>query len=147
MPQAHKAKQHESVLVVHCDSVEKVNAALQAGAERILFGGDCFNHQLPSGGGLCQGCQAGAQGRPSAGLCYTAYRQGSVTGIFHKLFTLWEEMQPDFVYINNNGLWPLAKKHAALNLVADMSLNIFNSQTLQFWQEQGVLQVQCSAPS
>lgn len=32
---------------------------------------------------------------------------------------------------------PLAKKHAALNLVADMSLNIFNSQTLQFWQEQG----------
>ena len=48
VPQAHKAKQHESVLVVHCDSVEKVNAALQAGAERILFGGDCFNHQLPS---------------------------------------------------------------------------------------------------
>ena len=28
---------------------------------------------------------------------------------FDKLFTLWEELQPNLVYINNNGLWPLAK--------------------------------------
>ena len=82
-------------------------------------------------------CQAGAQGRPSAGFATPRIIKEAQLAYFDKLFTLWEEIQPDFVYINNNGLWPLAKKHAALNLVADMSLNIFNSQTLQFWQEQG----------
>lgn len=137
VPQAHKAKQHESVLVVHCDSVEKVNAALQAGAERILFGGDCFNHQLPSEADYAKAAKLVRKAGRQLAFATPRIIKEAQLAYFDKLFTLWEELQPDFVYINNNGLWPLAKKHVALNLVADMSLNIFNSQTLQFWQEQG----------
>ena len=137
VPQAHKAKQHESVLVVHCDSVEKVNAALQAGAERILFGGDCFNHQLPSEADYAKAAKLVRKAGRQLAFATPRIIKEAQLAYFDKLFTLWEELQPDFVYINNNGLWPLAKKHAELNLVADMSLNIFNSQTLQFWQEQG----------
>ncbi len=128
-----------STLTVHCDSLSKVEAALQAGAERILFGGECFNHRLPGDGDYAK----------AVGLCRRAGRQIAFATprivkekqleYFDRLFALWRQLRPDFVYINNNGLWLLARKYPALQLVADMSLNIFNSQALQFWQESGAV--------
>ena len=136
VPSAHKIRQHKAVLTVHCDSVKKVNVALQAGAERILFGGDCFNHQLPSEADYTKVAQlVRKEGRELAFATPRIVKEAQL-GYFDKLFALWETLAPDYVYINNNGLWPLAKKYK-LNLVADISLNLFNSQTLQFWGEQG----------
>lgn len=144
-PLAHKNRHIVSKLTVHCDSLAKVNSALQAGAERILFGGDCFNHQLPAHQDYIK----------VAEMCRKAGRQFAFAtpriikedqlNYFNKLFALWNELKPDFVYINNNGLWPLAKKYEKLVLFADTSLNIFNSQTLQFWQEQGAVGATLSA--
>ena len=136
MPSAHKIRHNEAVLTVHCDSVKKVNVALQAGAECILFGGDCFNHVLPSEADYTKVAQlVKKEGRELAFATPRIVKEAQL-GYFDKLFALWETLAPDYVYINNNGLWPLAKKYK-LNLVADISLNLFNSQTLQFWGEQG----------
>ena len=136
VPSAHKIRHNEAVLTVHCDSVKKVNVALQAGAERILFGGDCFNHVLPSEADYTKVAQlVKKEGRELAFATPRIVKEAQF-GYFDKLFALWETLAPDYVYINNNGLWPLAKKYK-LNLVADISLNLFNSQTLQFWGEQG----------
>ena len=136
VPSAHKIRHNEAVLTVHCDSVKKVNVALQAGAERILFGGDCFNHVLPSEADYTKVAQlVKKEGRELAFATPRIVKEAQL-GYFDKLFALWETLAPDYVYINNNGLWPLAKKYK-LNLVADISLNLFNSQTLQFWGEQG----------
>ncbi|WP_293838605.1 U32 family peptidase [uncultured Phascolarctobacterium sp.] len=136
VPNAHKVRHNEAVLTVHCDSVKKVNVALQAGAERILFGGDCFNHQLPTEADYTKVAQlVRKEGRELAFATPRIVKEAQL-GYFDKLFALWESLQPDYVYINNNGLWPLAQRYA-LNLVADISLNLFNSQTLQFWGEQG----------
>ena len=136
MPSAHKIRHNEAVLTVHCDSVKKVNVALQAGAERILFGGDCFNHVLPSEADYTKVAQlVQKEGRELAFATPRIVKEAQLS-YFDKLFALWETLAPDYVYINNNGLWPLAKKYK-LNLVADISLNLFNSQTLQFWGEQG----------
>lgn len=136
-PQVRSHHGVTSKLCLHCDSVSKVNAALETGAERILFGGDCFNHILPSEKDY----------REAAALCKKAGRELAFAtprivneaqlAYYEKLFQLWEELEPDAVYINNNGLWLAAKKCAGLKLIADMSLNIFNSQSLQFWQEMG----------
>lgn len=136
VPSAHKSRHNEAVLTVHCDSVKKVNVALQAGAERILFGGDCFNHQLPTEADYTKVAQlVHKEGRELAFATPRIVKEAQL-GYFDKLFALWETLAPDYVYINNNGLWPLAQKYE-LNLVADISLNLFNSQTLQFWGEQG----------
>lgn len=133
----HKMRHNKSVLTVHCDSIGKVNAALQAGAERILFGGDCFNHQLISYDDYIKVADlCNKVGRQFAFATPRIIKESQLT-YFAKLFALWADLQPDLVYINNNGLWPLAKKYTSLNLFADASLNIFNSQSLQFWQEQG----------
>ncbi|MDY4921116.1 MAG: U32 family peptidase [Phascolarctobacterium sp.] len=135
-PAQHKPKATQAKLTVHCDSVSKVNAALQAGAERILFGGDCFNHQLPSNADYTKVAElCRKQGRELAFATPRIVKEAQLN-YFAKLFELWQELVPDFVYINNNGLWPLAKKYN-LPVVADMSLNIFNVQSLEFWQEQG----------
>lgn len=134
-PNAYKHSFAAGKLTVHCDSVAKVNAALQAGAERILFGGDCFNHQLPTNpdyAKVTEMCRKA--GREIAFATPRIIKEAQLT-YFDKLFAWWQELGPDFVYINNNGLWPLAKKYPKLKLIADMSLNIFNSQSLQFWQE------------
>lgn len=136
-PKAHKRAGTSSVLTVHCDSLGKVNAALQAGAERILFGGDCFNHQLPSNEDYVKAAELCRKtGRQLAFATPRIVKEAQL-GYFDKLFALWQQLEPDIVYINNNGLWPLGRKYAGLKLAADMSLNIFNSQALQFWQENG----------
>lgn len=134
-------KQHavSTKLTVHCDSVSKVNAALQAGAERILFGGDCFNHQLPSNADYAKVIELCRRAGRELAFATPRIVKEAQLSYFDKLFALWQELQPDYVYINNNGLWPLAKKYSGLKLIADMSLNIFNSQSLQFWQEQGAV--------
>ena len=136
-PAAHKRQPVDCKLTVHCDSVAKVNAALQAGAERILFGGDCYNHVLPTNDDYAKVAEMCRKAGREIAFATPRIIKEAQLGYFDKLFALWEQLQPNYVYINNNGLWPLAKKHQGLPLVADMSLNIFNSQTLQFWQEQG----------
>ncbi|WP_405380080.1 DUF3656 domain-containing protein [Phascolarctobacterium sp.] len=136
-PAAHKRQPVDCKLTVHCDSVAKVNAALQAGAERILFGGDCYNHVLPTNDDYAKVAEMCRKAGREVAFATPRIIKEAQLGYFDKLFALWEQLQPNYVYINNNGLWPLAKKHQGLPLVADMSLNIFNSQTLQFWQEQG----------
>ena len=48
------------------------------------------------------------------------------------------EARPDAIYIHNNGVWQLAREYGGeLSLIADMSLNVFNSQSLLFWRENG----------
>ncbi|WP_293728511.1 U32 family peptidase [uncultured Phascolarctobacterium sp.] len=136
-PKAHKRTGISSVLTVHCDSLGKVNSALRAGAERILFGGDCFNHQLPSNEDYVKAAELCRKAGRQLAFATPRIVKEAQLGYFDKLFALWQQLEPDLVYINNNGLWPLGRKYAGLKLAADMSLNIFNSQALQFWQENG----------
>lgn len=138
-PRMRKPRPVQSKLTVHCDSVGKVNAALQAGAERILFGGDCFNHQLPSEADYVKVAELCRKAGRELAFATPRIIKEAQLGYFDKLFALWQDLKPDYVYINNNGLWPLAKKYGLLKLVADISLNIFNSQSLQFWQESGAV--------
>ena len=46
----------------------------------------------------------------------------------------------DLLYIHNLGVWQLAKEqNRTVPLWADMSLNIYNTQNLQFWKEAGAV--------
>lgn len=56
---------------------------------------------------------------------------------FAELFAYWQKLKPDAVYISNNGLWQLAQQYSGWSLWADMPLNIYNDQNLEFWREQG----------
>ena len=97
-PAAHKPRPVQSKLTVHCDSVGTVNAALQAGAERILFGGDCFNHQLPSEADYVKVAELCRKAGRELALATPRIIKEAQLGYFAKLFALWQELQPDYVY-------------------------------------------------
>ena len=131
------SRSRSSLLTVHCDSLAKVKSALASGAGRILFGGDCFNRFNPAPSDYEAALKlAHDAGREIAFATPRVVKELQLT-YFERLFALWEKLGADYVYINNNGLWPLAKKHPGVSFIADMSLNIFNSQSLKFWQERG----------
>lgn len=137
---AHKRIKRESVLTVHCDSLDQVRTSLKYGADRIIFGGDCFNRQLPSADNYTEAVAlVRKKGRQIAFSTPRIVKEGQLK-YFNHLFILWEKLAPDYVYLNNNSLWPLAMKYKGLHCVADISLNIFNSQSLLFWQKQGAVE-------
>ena len=138
VPNAKKRTHDGAVLTVHCDSFGKVNAALQAGAERILFGGDCFTHIPLSDDDYRKATNMVRKAGRQLAFATPRIVKEAQLKYFDRLFALWSELEPDFVYISNNGLWSIAVKHG-LKPVADMSLNIFNYQSLEFWKEQGAV--------
>ena len=135
-------KAGESILTVHCDTIAKVQAALEAGAERILFGGDCFEHEaqvlLPEKDYETAVKLVRKAGRQIAMATPRIVKEAQLP-YFDKLFALWQELGVDYIYLNNNGLWSIAKKYPEVKYWADQSLNIFNSQSLQFWKEMGAV--------
>ncbi|MCQ2381413.1 MAG: U32 family peptidase [Acidaminococcaceae bacterium] len=126
----------QGILAVHCDTVDKVKAALDCGANRIIYGGDAFSVKYINDADYAKVVKLMKDKGAEIAFATPRIVKEEQLEYFAKLFAYWEKLQPDFVYINNIGLWNLAKGYK-LNLWADHSLNIFNSQALQFWQEQG----------
>lgn len=135
VPSGHKLTRSAKV-TVHCDSLDKVNAALEAGAERILFGGDCFNHVNPSEEQYRRAVEMVHKAGREIAMATPRIIHEAQLNYFKKLFNLFDEIKVDYVYISNNGLWNMAQGKS-FKPWADMSLNIFNNQSLQFWKEHG----------
>ena len=119
-------------LAVHCDTLEKVNYALKAGADRIIFGGDAFATKIITEADYRQAAALAKEGGKE--ICFATPRivKEEQLPFFRKLFALWSGLQPDYVYVNNNSLLTLAKEFPTLKLWADHSLNIYNKHTLAF---------------
>ena len=131
----HKLNKSTKV-TVHCDSLDKVNAALEAGAERILFGGDCFNHINPTDDHYRRAVEMVHKAGREIAIATPRIVHEAQLNYFKRLFNLFDELKVDYVYISNNGLWNMAQGKS-FKPWADMSLNIFNNQSLQFWKEHG----------
>lgn len=137
VPEEKGSRSRHSLLTVHCDTAAKAEAALNAGADRILFGGDSFNSKFISDDDYRTVAQLARRAGKEFAFATPRIVKESQLKYFDRLFSLWNELQPDCVYINNNGLWLMARKYKNLHLWADNSLNIYNVQSLEFWREQG----------
>lgn len=137
LPKEKGSRSRHSLLTVHCDTVAKAEAALNAGADRILFGGDSFSSKFISEEDYRAVAQLARRAGKEFAFATPRIVKESQLAYFDKMFALWNELQPDCVYINNNGLWLMAREYANLHLWADGSLNIYNVQSLEFWREQG----------
>ena len=213
---AHRnTKNKGAILAVHCDTLEKVQVALQCGAKRIIYGGDCFTSTFSSLSGqvavgdrvqpsairnpsvsltlasppnwgprvsimrtllnsdgsplnpassgatwseatrrMSKAEPVGKQGlrdadyeavvqmcrQAGAGCAFATPRivKEYQLPLFRKFFAQWSGLKPDYVYINNNSLAQLAKEYPDLHYWADHSLNIYNTHSLDFWQERGM---------
>ncbi|MBQ7760296.1 MAG: DUF3656 domain-containing protein [Acidaminococcaceae bacterium] len=137
VPQERGTRGSRSIVTVHCDTVAKVEAALNGGADRILFAGDCFSTKVVTNEDYRTVVTLARKAGKEVAFATPRIIKEAQLKYFDKLFALWNELAPDYVYISNNSLWPLAKKYPNLKLWADMTLNIYNVQSLEFWHEAG----------
>ena len=125
-------------LTVWVDTVDKVKAALEGGADWIIFGGDRFSIRDVTF--TDYGTAAKLTKRTGRNIAFSTPRivkEGQL-GYFARFLQQAEECGVDLLYVHNLGIWQLAKEMKIKTpLWADMSLNIFNTQTLWFWKEAG----------
>ncbi|MCE5287520.1 MAG: DUF3656 domain-containing protein, partial [Pelosinus sp.] len=124
-------------LMVNVDSLEKVEAALKAGADVILFGGETFQHRAI----------ADDEYRRVAELVHSKSKKVIFNtprlikewqiASFRKSLALFQELRPDGVSIANLGTISLAKELIDLPLYGDYSLNVYNSVAVDFFAQQG----------
>lgn len=145
VPAEKISRSKHALLTVHADTVAKAQAALAGGADYIIFGGDIFSsRQLPRQSYAEVAGLAQNYGKKWAIATPRIVKEGQLP-YFAELFAYWQQLKPDAVYISNNGLWQLAQQYSGLSLWADMSLNIYNDQNLEFWREQGAVGATLSA--
>ena len=127
-----------SRLTVWVDTVDKVKAALEVGADWIIFGGDRYSSRdvtftdYETAAKLVR-----SAGRHIAFSTPRIVKEGQLE-FFKTFLRQAEDCGIDLLYVHNSGVWKLAKDLSLKTpLWADMSLNIYNTQSLQFWKEAG----------
>ncbi len=132
-----KCRHTGSIITVHCDTVAKAEIAINAGADRILFGGDNFSREGYSSDDYRKIITKARKAGKEVAFATPRIVKEKQLSYFEKLFFQWNELEPDYVYISNIGLWPMAKKYPKLKLWTGLSINTYNSQSLAFWDEAG----------
>lgn len=143
---AHGIKSKESIyasstnalLSVWVDTPQKAQAALAGGADWIIYGGDVFSTKkdvfddFPSTVKLVH-----SHHKKIAVSTPRIVAEGQIPYVAQTLLDA-VRSGADQINIHNLSTWQLAKeKTIDIPLWADMSLNIYNSQSLKFWQEHG----------
>ena len=129
-----------SELTVWVDTVDKVKAALEGGADWIIFGGDRYSSRditfidYETAAKLVY-----SAGRKIAFSTPRIVKEGQL-GFFRTFLQQAEDCGIDLLYVHNLGIWQLAAEmNLKTPLWADMSLNTYNTQSLQFWKEAGAV--------
>ncbi len=130
--------QGNPALSVWTDTAEQTRAALEGGADRIIFGGDRFSTKNLSFADCAQAVSlVHSAGRKIAlGTPRIIAEEG--LALFERFLADAQNSGADMLCVHNLGLWQLAREaKLTIPLWADMSLNIANSQSLAFWAEHG----------
>ena len=142
LAELERTQNHEQIktsqLTVWVDTVDKVKAALEAGADWILFGGDRYSSRDVTFTDYETAAKLTKEaGRHIAFATPRIVKEGQLA-FFSKFLQQAEDCGIDLLYVHNSGIWQLAKElEVKTPLWADMSLNTYNTQSLQFWKEAG----------
>ncbi len=131
-------------LMVACDTLEQVKAALAGGADGILFGGDSYRHHVIT----AKEYQAAWQLAKDAGARIDfnmprIVRETHQKGV-ERLMAAWRDFPPAAVHVHNIGTLGLVRRLTTLPIHADYSLISYNRQTLAFLKEYGVAEATLS---
>lgn len=115
-------------LVAHVDTLEKLKAALDAGADEILFGGETFTNQPVKN--IKEAIElAHKRGKKISLATPRIVREGEPFDIPAGF---------DSVYVHNLATLRLAKRFADVPIRTDFSLHVFNNATINYLRGLGV---------
>lgn len=125
-------------LIVNVDTLEKLEAALVAGADWVLYGGETYNHRSITADEYRQAVELTRyHGRKIILNTPRLVKEWQIPGL-RKELELFTEICPDGISVGNLGSLHIARQICPLPLHADFSFNIYNSAAVCFLTEQGV---------
>lgn len=131
-------------LVVNVDTFAKVEAALENGADIILFGGESFQHEMITAADY-QRVYDLVKGQQKKLLFNTPrLLQKWQMDSFKKLLSSFQHMKLDAFSINNIATIALVRDVLDVPMHADAAMNIYNPYAIQFLANLGVTSVTLS---
>ncbi len=125
-------------LVAHVDTLEKLIAALDAGADEILYGGETFTNRSVKN--FSEAIElVHARGKKFSLATPRIVREDEMPAL-EKILSA----EADAVYVHNLATLSLAKKFSAAQIRTDFSLHVFNGATINFLAGMGVTGVTLS---
>lgn len=137
--QERKGKRAEPQLSVYVTDLASLEAAVSYGADIVYFGGESYRSKglvtesdIKAGAEFCQ--------KNGASMVLSSPRTMNDQHLkqFSRLLEHTRELPVDGVLVGNLGLLKIIRDYTDKPVVADFSLNVFNSATLHYLKEQGV---------
>ena len=144
-PESGSAAGGAARIIVAVDSLEKAAAALEAGADGLLFGGDTYDHRALTADDYRAACQ---MARESGRLIH--FNTPRIVRAAHweslvRLMRDWAALAPDGINVHNIATLALAREAAAgVPLQSDYSLIAYNTLTADALRELGVSRITAS---
>lgn len=128
----------KSKLLARVDNLESARAAIDAGANGVIFGGETYNHRSIEADEYVK--IADFVKRREGEIYFSSPRIVKLDeeNYFTKYLSLFEKIKPAGIYLQNIGQILRAKEETGLPLFADFSLISYNSYTLEFLKNYGM---------
>ena len=138
-----KNREKSAKLVVRVDSVAKAKAAVDAGADGIIFGGDSYSHHVFSLKEYSDVFEYAKKYNRTVDFNTPRILRAAAAEKMQKMMQEWEKIGADTVLVHNIGSLYMAQK-TGLPVQSDFSLISYNEQTIQHLKELGVVRATLS---
>lgn len=131
-------RRHKPALTVNVDTLDKLKAAVDNGADSILFGGECFSGQVLSATEYQYAADYAWQHNRK--IIFNTPRllpQSQLPAVKEQL-ALFNTIKPDAISAGNIGTLQLLQEHSAVPVHGDYPLNIYNSITANYFTKLGL---------
>ena len=125
-------------LIVSVDTAVKAKAALQAGADGVLFGGESYSHEVIPAAAYHEVWQMARQLGRSIYFNTPRIIRDNAMKAFMQLMDDFRAFPPDEVYVHNIASLFLLREQTPFLLHTDFSLIAYNHLTLSAFKELGV---------
>ncbi len=139
LPRLHHPEPQQAALVVAVDTLEKARAALDAGADWLLFGGESYRHEVITAQQYQQAWQLAVEcGKRISFNTPRIVREHHMKAFCH-LLEAFHDFPPVAVHVHNIGMLSLVREYTELPVHADYSLISYNVLALEQLKELGAV--------
>ncbi|MBQ7704641.1 MAG: DUF3656 domain-containing protein [Selenomonadaceae bacterium] len=125
-------------LVVQVDTLEKIKAALDSGADSVLYGGENFCNRIITVQEISQAEKFVHSANKKFYLATPRIVRNDEIAYLEEILNIPNKLALDAIYVHNLGTLQIAKKISAAPIRTDFSLIVFNSETINFLKSLGV---------